>query len=228
MLYQEIFKIFFYSGILNKNTWNKEVFREFFTRFEWTPCTYIYSEGEIHTPTCLCKREIAIIGTYIFGLLKLHSLCLALSLALLSLSLFPFLFPWKGLLIGRYNHKHSKASRIAWLYRGTRNFAVLPAILVPRHNLASDENTVLYNTSLEELSVSVPENTSFHATLNHQHNQQQSIPQSPQQQQQPNNPYQGMQVSSWVNYLYTNYNLKCGRLIQKWNLAIWITLYYEF
>ncbi|CAL1687824.1 unnamed protein product [Lasius platythorax] len=74
---------------------------------------------------------------------------------------------------------------------------VLPAILVPRHNLASDENTVLYNTSLEELSVSVPENTSFHATLNHQHNQQQNIPQSPQQQQQqqqqPNNPYQGMQ-----------------------------------
>lgn len=70
---------------------------------------------------------------------------------------------------------------------------VLPAILVPRHNLGSDENTVLYNTSLEELSVSVPENTSFHATLNHQHNQQQSIPQSPQQQQQPNNPYQGMQ-----------------------------------
>ncbi|KYM76419.1 Mothers against decapentaplegic like protein 3 [Atta colombica] len=42
---------------------------------------------------------------------------------------------------------------------------VLPAILVPRHNLASDENTVLYNTSLEELSVSVPENTSFHATV---------------------------------------------------------------
>jgi len=76
----------------------------------------------------------------------------------------------------------------------------LPAILVPRHNLASDENTVLYNTSLEELSVSVPENTSFHATLNHQHNQQQGIPQSSQQQQQqqqqPNNPYQGMQVSS--------------------------------
>ncbi|KYN01651.1 Mothers against decapentaplegic like protein 3 [Cyphomyrmex costatus] len=42
---------------------------------------------------------------------------------------------------------------------------VLPAILVPRHNLANDENTVLYNTSLEELSVSVPENTSFHATV---------------------------------------------------------------
>ena len=84
-------------------------------------------------------------------------------------------------------------------YTSVWNFTVLPAILVPRHNLAGDES-VLYNTSIEELSVSVPENTSFHATLNHQHHNQQSIPQSPQQQQQqqqqqpPNNPYQGIQV----------------------------------
>lgn len=41
--------------------------------------------------------------------------------------------------------------------------------------------------------MSVPENTSFHATLNHQHHNQQGIPQSPQQQP-PNNQYQGMQV----------------------------------
>ena len=52
----------------------------------------------------------------------------------------------------------------------------------------------------------MPENTSFHATLNHQHHNQQSIPQSPQQQQQqqqqqpPNNPYQGMQV--WYPNIY--------------------------
>lgn len=69
--------------------------------------------------------------------------------------------------------------------------SVLPAILVPRHNISGDES-VLYNTSLEELSVSVPENASFHATLNHQHHNQ-GLPQSPQQQ--PNNPYQGMQVT---------------------------------
>ncbi|XP_034938723.1 mothers against decapentaplegic homolog 3 [Chelonus insularis] len=66
---------------------------------------------------------------------------------------------------------------------------VLPAILVPRHNLPGDES-VLYNTSLEELSVSVPENTNFHATLNHRNNQQEVSQTS---QQQSNNPYQGMQ-----------------------------------
>ncbi|XP_014299152.1 mothers against decapentaplegic homolog 3 [Microplitis demolitor] len=68
---------------------------------------------------------------------------------------------------------------------------VLPAILVPRHNLSGDES-VLYNTSFEELSVSVPENTSFHATLNHRYNNQQGIS-HPSQQQQPNSLYQGMQ-----------------------------------
>ena len=76
------------------------------------------------------------------------------------------------------------------------DITVLPAILVPRHNLSGEES-VLYNTSLEELSVSVPENTSFHATLNHQHHNQQGIPQSPQQQP-PNNPYQGMQVGFFL------------------------------
>ncbi|XP_074099963.1 smad on X [Cotesia typhae] len=68
---------------------------------------------------------------------------------------------------------------------------VLPAILVPRHNLSNDDS-VLYNTSFEELNVSVPENTSFHATLNHRYSNQQGIPHSSQQQQ-PNNPYQAMQ-----------------------------------
>lgn len=87
----------------------------------------------------------------------------------------------------------NKMNEILYLY-----IVVLPAILVPRHNIGGDE-CVLYNTSLEELNVSVPENTSFHATLNHRHNNQQNIPQSTQQQQ-PNNPYQGMQVN--INFLY--------------------------
>lgn len=73
--------------------------------------------------------------------------------------------------------------------------AALPAILVPRHSLTGDES-VLYNTSLEELSVSVPENTSFHATLNHQHNSPQSLGRPGQQQlQQSNNPYSLTQVN---------------------------------
>lgn len=39
-------------------------------------------------------------------------------------------------------------------------FLALPAILVPRHILTSDENN-LFPHSLEDLSTSVPENTSF-------------------------------------------------------------------
>nr|ARK19991.1 plexin domain-containing protein 2-like protein [Ampulex compressa] len=79
----------------------------------------------------------------------------------------------------------------------------LPVILVPRHNLAGDES-VLYNTSLEELSVSVPENTNFHATLNHQHHNQQGIPQSPQQQQQQQTVFNTTSTSGNLSYSTDN------------------------
>lgn len=39
-------------------------------------------------------------------------------------------------------------------------FSALPAILVPRHTLTSDDGNI-FPHSLEDLSTSVPENTSF-------------------------------------------------------------------
>lgn len=68
---------------------------------------------------------------------------------------------------------------------------VLPAILVPRYNNLSGDESVLYNTSLEELNVSVPENANFPTSLNTRHSNQPGIQQP--LQQQPNNPYQGIQ-----------------------------------
>ena len=65
-------------------------------------------------------------------------------------------------------------------------FSALPTILVPR---LADQDCELYNNSIEELNLNVPENTNFYETLVHQH----GVPQSPQQQQ-PNSTYQGIHV----------------------------------
>lgn len=63
---------------------------------------------------------------------------------------------------------------------------------MPRYNNLSGDESVLYNTSLEELNVSVPENANFPTSLNTRHSNQPGIQQA--LQQQPNNPYQGIQV----------------------------------